>query len=54
VLVDTKRPYIGDRLSPSGHAAALQHLRDRPDMRLVMDDDGVLVFRRAPAGAGPP
>ena len=52
VLVDVKRPYVGDRISPARHAAAVAALRDRPDMRLVMDDDGVLVFRRVPIREG--
>ncbi|HSJ73981.1 MAG TPA: DUF2079 domain-containing protein [Miltoncostaeaceae bacterium] len=52
VIVDTRRPYLGDRLLPGAHAARVAELRARPDMRLVSDDDGVMVFRRVPAGAG--
>lgn len=46
VLVDRRRPYLGDRLSPRGHVLQVRQLRTRPDMRLVFDEDGVMVFRR--------
>lgn len=46
VLVDRRRPYLADRLSPAGHALRVQQLRARPDMRLVFDEDGVMVFHR--------
>jgi hypothetical protein len=50
VLVDTHRPYLGDRLEPRAHAFELAAFEQRPDFRLVSSDDGVLVFRRvAPA-----
>jgi uncharacterized membrane protein len=52
VLVDRTRPYVGDRLGPRTHAALVARLRARPDMRLVMDEDGVMVFRRVAAGPG--
>ena len=53
VVLDRRRPYLGDRLVPAAHAAAVARLRARPDMRLVLDDDGVMVFRRVPAaGSG--
>jgi uncharacterized membrane protein len=53
VIVDSRRPYLADRLSPLGHAARVRALRARPDMRLVFHEDGVMVFRRArAAGAG--
>jgi len=46
VIVDEKRPYLGDRLLPSAHEVRLAAFRARPDMRLVFQDDGVLVFQR--------
>lgn len=46
VIVDEARPYLADRLLPRAHAVRLAALRARPDMRLVYDEDGVLVFRR--------
>lgn len=49
VIVDRARPYLADRLSPAGHARALQALVARPDMRRVFDEDGVMVFRRVAA-----
>lgn len=52
VVVDTLRPYLGDRLLPAGHAVRVALLRERPDMRLVFDEGGVMVFRRVPSGAG--
>jgi uncharacterized membrane protein len=52
VIVDRRRPYLADRLAPAGHAAALALLSRRPDMRLVFDDDGVMVFRRVAPGRG--
>jgi uncharacterized membrane protein len=53
VLVDRRRPYLGDRLAPGSHAIRVAALRARPDMRLVMDEDGVMVFRRLGPGASP-
>jgi uncharacterized membrane protein len=52
VIVDTRRPYLADRLLPRAHAARVAALRARADMRLVHSDDGVLVFRRTAPGAG--
>ena len=49
VLVDTRRPYVADRLLPRDHLFFLLRLRARTDMRLVFQEDGVLVFRRARA-----
>lgn len=49
VIVDSHRPYLADRLSPRTHVFRLMELRARPDMRLVFDEDGVMVFRRVPA-----
>jgi uncharacterized membrane protein len=46
VIVDRQRPYVGDRIGPAQHAIDVAVLRARPDMRLVMDEDGVMVFRR--------
>ncbi len=51
VLVDRRRPYLADRLSPRGHAFRVTALRARPDMRLVFDEDGVMVFRRVSSGS---
>ncbi|HEX2508420.1 MAG TPA: DUF2079 domain-containing protein [Miltoncostaeaceae bacterium] len=52
VILDRRRPYLGDRLLPAAHAAAVARLRERPDMRVVFDEDGVMVFRRARPGPG--
>jgi uncharacterized membrane protein len=46
VLVDTHRPYLGDRMLPRAHALELAAFEQRPDFRLVSSDDGVMVFRR--------
>jgi uncharacterized membrane protein len=46
VIVDRRRPYVGDRLSPRVHALRLAQLRALPDMRLIFDEDGVMVFHR--------
>ena len=53
VVIDARRPYLADRLSPDGHAARVLSLRLRPDMRLVFAQDGVMVFRRDRAPAAP-
>jgi hypothetical protein len=53
VLVDRERPYLGDRLAPAAHRARVAALRARPDMRLVMDEEGVMVFRRIGEEASP-
>jgi uncharacterized membrane protein len=50
VAVDRRRPYLGDRLAPAGHAIEVARLAARPDMRLVFDEDGILVFRRVAGG----
>lgn len=49
VIVDRRRPYLGDRLSPAGHAVRVAALAARPDMRLVFEEDGIMVFRRLTA-----
>jgi uncharacterized membrane protein len=46
VIVDRLRPYVADRLDPIRFPPLLALLRTRPDLRLVMDEDGVMVFRR--------
>jgi uncharacterized membrane protein len=51
VIVDSHRPYVADRLDPIRFAPFLERLRARPDMRMVMDEDGVMVFRRVPPAA---
>jgi len=53
VLVDRERPYLGDRLAPAAHRARVAALRARRDMRLVMDEEGVMVFRRVGEEASP-
>ena len=53
VLVDRRRPYLADRLAPVSHAIRVAELRARPDMRRVLDDDGVMVFRRVAPSSGP-
>jgi hypothetical protein len=52
VIVDTRRPYLGDRLLPRAHATRVAALRARPDLRVVFEEDGVLVLRRTPAARG--
>ena len=51
VIVDSHRPYVADRLDHVRFAPFLEQLRARTDMRLVMDEDGVMVFRRVPPAA---
>jgi uncharacterized membrane protein len=46
VIIDRRRPYLADRLSPGAHIFRVEQLRARRDMRLVFDEDGVMVFRR--------
>ena len=46
VVVDAARPYLGDRLLPTAHAIRLAALRARPDMRIVFEEDGVVVLHR--------
>lgn len=47
IVVDTHRPYLADRLLPRAHAARVEALMARPDIRRVFSEDGVMVFRRA-------
>ena len=49
VVVDARRPYLSDRLLPRPHAERVRALRARSDMRLVSEEDGVMVFRRIAA-----
>jgi hypothetical protein len=49
VVVDRKRPYLGDRRDPPGHAARVALLRADPRWDVVYDRDGVMVFRLSPA-----
>jgi uncharacterized membrane protein len=47
VVADETRSSYVDRVAPLPSAAALVRLRQSPDWRLVFEQDGVLVFRRA-------
>jgi uncharacterized membrane protein len=47
VVADETRSSYVDRIAPLPSAAALVRLRQSPDWRLVFEQDGVLVFRRA-------
>jgi uncharacterized membrane protein len=47
VAADETRSSYADRIAPVPAAAALVRLRRSPDWRLVFEQDGVLVFRRA-------
>lgn len=49
VVVDRRWPYVGDRLGPEIHRARVRALLSRPDARVLLDEDGVLVVR---LGAG--
>lgn len=51
VIVDQRRPYIADRLSPRVHRSRVRLLLGNPDWRLVFREDGVMVFRRIRPGA---
>jgi uncharacterized membrane protein len=46
IVVDTHRPYLADRLLPLAHAARVEALMARPDIRQVFSEDGVMLFRR--------
>src|SRR5262249_32030642 len=49
IAADETQPGYGDRYAPVPTALALSALRRDPDWRLVFEQDGVLVFSRAPA-----
>lgn len=49
IAADETQPGYGDRYAPLPMALALVALRRNPDWRLVFEQDGVLVFNRAPA-----
>jgi uncharacterized membrane protein len=49
IAADETQPGYGDRYAPLPTALALSALRRDPDWRLVFEQDGVLVFNRAPA-----
>lgn len=46
VVVDRRRPAVGFVPNPRLHDAYVAQLLARPDMRVVFDEDGVLVLRR--------
>jgi uncharacterized membrane protein len=55
IAADETSPGYADRLAPLATAVALAHLRRDPRWKLVFEEDGVLVFRRAqPASPGTP
>jgi uncharacterized membrane protein len=47
VAADETQPGYGDRIAPLATAVGLARLRRNPSWRLVFQEDGVLVFRRA-------
>jgi uncharacterized membrane protein len=49
IAADETQPGYADRYAPLPTALALAALRRDPDWRLVFEQDGVLVFNRAPA-----
>jgi uncharacterized membrane protein len=49
IAADETQPGYGDRYAPLPMVLALVALRRNPDWRLVFEQDGVLVFKRAPA-----
>jgi uncharacterized membrane protein len=49
VAADETQPGYGDRYAPVPTAIQLAALRRNPDWRLVFEQDGILVFNRAPA-----
>jgi uncharacterized membrane protein len=49
IAADETQPGYADRYAPLPMAIALVALRRNPDWRLVFEQDGVLVFHRAPA-----
>jgi uncharacterized membrane protein len=49
VAADETQPGYADRYAPLPTAIELAALRRNPDWRLVFEQDGILVFRRAPA-----
>lgn len=48
IAADETQPGYADRLAPLPTAVELVHLRRDPRWKLVFEEDGVLVFRRAP------
>ena len=50
VAADETQPGYADRYAPIPTAVALVALRRNPDWRLVFEQDGILVFRRASPG----
>ncbi len=51
VIVDRTRPDMYDRLDADGFQQALDLVASRPDFRLVWNQGGVVVFRRADSAA---
>jgi uncharacterized membrane protein len=49
IAADETQPGYADRYAPLPTAVQLAALRRNPEWRLVFEEDGILVFRRAPA-----
>src|SRR5439155_24062928 len=49
IAADETQPGYGDRYAPVPTAVVLAALRRSPEWRLVFEQDGILVFRRAPS-----
>ena len=49
VLIDRTRPNVIDRLDPVGFDMALERLTSSGEFELVLNRDGVLLFRRTGA-----
>jgi uncharacterized membrane protein len=49
IVADETQPGYADRFAPLATAEQLVWLRRNPEWRLVFEQDGILVFRRAPA-----
>jgi len=46
VVVDERKPSLGDHNSPRAGLAAIERFRTNRRFRLVYSTDGVLIFRR--------
>ncbi len=47
IAADETRPGYRDRIAPLATSEALRRLRLDPGWRIVFDEDGITVFRRA-------
>lgn len=49
ILLDRKRPlFVGDHIDPKEYTEVFAKIKDNPDFQLLLDKDGILLFKKKP------